>query len=433
MLRLDHHSDEVTGDTVMPSYQYQARDSSGNKVDGSIAARSQDEAVAEVRKRGLSILSINQSAAGVEKKSIFQSEFITGKASAKTAKVNLNDLILFTRQLATMVGAGIPLLECLEILADQVENFGFKAVLNEVISDIRGGVDFSSALGKWSPRVFPELYVNMIRAGEVSGQLDEILIRLAEYQEATAALRSKIKSAMTYPVISIVLILGITMFLLIFVIPKFKTIFDSLNVELPWITTALLEVAEFMSTKWYIWGTTIVVLIVAFLFYRKTPFGQRQLDWLSLHIPVFGPLFKKVAISRFARTFATLIQSGVPILGALEIVASTSGNKIVEEVVLDASEAVRQGETLATPLSTAPHIFPPMVTKMIAIGEKSGALEQLLTKISEFYDQQVESTVQQLTSLIEPIMISIMGVLVGGMVLAIFLPIFKLQSALRNS
>jgi len=304
-------------------------------------------------------------------------------------------------------------------------------VLVDVVNDVRGGTDFSTALSK-HPRVFEDIYVNMIRAGEVSGQIDEILIRLAEYNEATAALRAKIKSAMTYPIISLCMIFGITGFLLIFIIPKFKSIFESMNVELPWITEFLLQVADFAENRWYI----VIGGAIAFAFlvysYAKTPFGRRHVDYLKLQVPVFGPLFKKVAISRFARTFGTLIESGVPILGALEIVASTAGNKIIEDMVMDASESVRQGETLATPLATKPKLFPPMVTRMIAIGEKSGALEQLLSKIAEFYDQQVETTVDQLTSLIEPMMIGIMGFLVGGMVLAIFLPIFKLQQTLSQ-
>ncbi len=237
---------------------------------------------------------------------------------------------------------------------------------------------------------------------------------------------------MTYPVISILMIFGITAFLLIFIIPKFKEIFDNMAVDLPWITSFLLDVAQFCSTQWYIVVGGVVAFVFLIYSYSKTPFGRRQLDYIKLQVPVFGPLFKKVAISRFARTFGTLIESGVPILGALEIVASTAGNKVIEELVMDASESVRQGETLATPLATKPHLFPPMVTRMIAIGEKSGALEQLLNKISEFYDQQVETSVEQLTSLIEPLMIGIMGFMVGGMVLAIFLPIFKLQQQLMQ-
>ncbi|MEZ0229935.1 MAG: type II secretion system F family protein [Planctomycetota bacterium] len=410
----------------MPAFKYSARDASGKKIDGTLDSKSQDDAVAEIKKKGLTVMTIEaQAAAGA---GLFAG---MGKVSAKSARVSLNDILLFTRQLATMISAGIPLLECLEILSEQTDNQGFRACLNEVVGDVRGGTDLSTALAK-HPRVFEDIYVNMIRAGEVSGQIDEILVRLAEYQEATAALRAKIKAAMTYPVISICMIMGITAFLLIFIIPKFKEIFDNMNVELPWITSFLLAVADFASNQWYVvLGGTVAFGFLVYS-YAKTPFGRRHVDYLKLQMPIFGPLFKKVSISRFARTFGTLIESGVPILGALEIVASTAGNKIIEDLVMDASESVRQGETLATPLATKPNIFPPMVTRMIAIGEKSGALEQLLNKISEFYDQQVEVAVEQLTSLIEPLMIGIMGFMVGGMVLAIFLPIFKLQQTLMQ-
>jgi type IV pilus assembly protein PilC len=410
----------------MADFKYTARDAAGKKVEGTISGKSQDDAVAEIKKKGLSVMTVEaQASAGA---GLFAG---MGKVSAKSARVSLNDILLFTRQLATMISAGIPLLECLEILSEQTDNQGFRAVLQEVVGDVRGGTDLSTALAK-HPRAFEDIYVNMVRAGEVSGQIDEILVRLAEYQEATAALRAKIKSAMTYPVISICMIFGITGFLLIFIIPKFKEIFDNMSIELPWITSTLLTVADFAQHQWYIVLGGVVAFGFLIYSYAKTPFGRRHIDYFKLQVPIFGPLFKKVALSRFARTFATLIESGVPILGALEIVASTSGNKIIEDLVMDASESVRQGETLATPLATKPKIFPPMVTRMIAIGEKSGALEQLLNKISEFYDQQVEVAVEQLTSLIEPLMIGIMGFMVGGMVLAIFLPIFKLQQSLMQ-
>lgn len=357
--------------------------------------------------------------------------FLSGKTSAKNAKVKLNEMVIFTRQLATMIGAGIPLLECLEILCEQNENPGFKAVLEDVVLEVRGGTDLSSAMGRHN-RVFEDIYVNMVRAGEVSGQIDEILVRLAEYQEASAKLRSQIVSAMTYPVISLVMIFGIVFFLLLVIVPKFKEIFDSMGVDLPWLTKALLALSDWMLKNWYIWGPGIFGGVFLLKAWSKSSVGRRFFDWMFLFMPVFGPLFKKVAISRFARTFSTLISSGVPILGALEIVAATSGNVLIEELVMEASESVRQGDTLASPLATKPKLFPPMVTRMIAIGEKSGALESLLMKISEFYDQQVEAAVEQLTSLIEPIMISVMGVIVGGMVLAIFLPIFEMQKALQQ-
>ena len=238
---------------------------------------------------------------------------------------------------------------------------------------------------------------------------------------------------MTYPVISLCLVFGITGFLLVYIVPQFKTIFDGFGdkLQLPTITTLLLGLSMFLQT-YYLWiGIGLVASVVLFVMYKKTDKGEWQFDWLKLHMPIFGQLFRKVAISRFSRTFATLIQSGVPILGALEIVASTSGNRLVEDAVNGARESVRQGETLGEPLSQS-KVFPPMVTRMIAIGERTGALEKLLHKISEFYDQQVKATVEGLTSMIEPLLIGLMGFIVGGIVLAIFLPIFKLQNALAG-
>ncbi|MCO5170617.1 MAG: type II secretion system F family protein [Planctomycetes bacterium] len=418
----------------MAEFRYEAKDSSGKRQEGVLSAGSADEAASDLSKRGLTVVAVTPvsggGARGKQEVNAIQA-FLTGKVTAKSARVKLKELVIFTRQLATMISAGIPLLECLEILAEQVENPGFKAVLEEIVLDVRSGTDLSSALAK-HPRVFEDIYVNMVRAGEVSGQIDEILVRLAEYQEATQKLRQQIVSAMTYPVISLLLIFGIVLFLLLVIIPKFKEIFASMGVELPWITQALLTTSDFLIDQWYIWVPGIIGGAIGLRLYSKTTIGRRQADWLKLFMPIFGPLFKKVSISRFTRTFATLISSGVPILGALEIVASTSGNVHIEELVMAASDSVRQGDTLASPLATRPKLFPPMVTRMIAIGEKSGALEQLLMKISEFYDDEVEAAVEQLTSLIEPLMICIMGVLVGGMVLAIFLPIFALQKALQS-
>lgn len=416
----------------MAEFRYEAKDASGKRQDGTLSAGSADEAASDLSKRGLTVVAVTPVAGGTRKaEGGALASFLSGKVTAKSARVKLKELVIFTRQLATMISAGIPLLECLEILCEQTENPGFKAVLEEIVLDVRSGTDMSSALAK-HPRVFEDIYVNMVRAGEVSGQIDEILVRLAEYQEKTQKLRQQITSAMTYPVISLILIFGIVLFLLLVIIPKFKEIFASMGVELPFITMALLACSDFLIDEWYIWVPGAIGVFMGTKLYLKTTIGRRQSHWLQLFAPIFGPLFKKVAISRFTRTFATLISSGVPILGALEIVASTSGNVHIEELVMQASESVRQGDTLASPLATKPKIFPPMVTRMIAIGEKSGALEQLLMKISEFYDDEVEAAVEQLTSLIEPIMICIMGVLVGGMVLAIFLPIFALQKALQS-
>ncbi len=344
-------------------------------------------------------------------------------------RVGTEDIAIFTRQLSTMISAGIPLMESLDVLAQQQSDEGFQRVLNEIVDDVRSGEDFSGALEK-HPNLFTRIYVNMARAGEASGNLDTVLTRLAEYMESAEQLKREIKSAMTYPVISLCLIIAIAGALMIFIVPKFKEIFESIGMELPAITKITLAASLFMKANvWYIIGGAVVFFFLLKM-YISTDFGEWQWHWFLLHLPVFGSLFRKVSIARFAQTYATLIRSGVPILGALEITAETAGNRIISEAIHDAREEVRQGEHLGPPLEET-GVFPIMVTKMISIGEQSGALEELLEKIAEFYNQQVEATVNQLTSLIEPVLISLMGLIVGGIVLAIFLPILNIQSAVQ--
>lgn len=403
----------------MPVYNYVAQDNSGQEIKGQMNASSREDVVIQLRQKQLIVITIEQ------KKGLLQMEF--GEAKVK---VKLDEMVIFTRQLSTMISAGIPLLESLEILQDQQSNQGFAKVLGDVVDRVRSGSDLSTALAAHL-KIFPKIYVSMVKAGEASGQLDVILTRLAEYQEATAKLRREIKSAMTYPVISLAMIFGITAFLLVGIIPKFKEIFVSLGVELPGITVGLLELSDFLQIYWLELGGGMIGFAVFLKAYSATKQGRRHFDFLKLKSPVFGPLFQKVAISRFTRTFATLIRSGVPILGSLEIVGQTSGNTIIEDAVRASMNNVKQGESLADPLSDF-WVFPPMVTKMIAIGERAGALESLLEKISEFYDQQVSASVETLTALIEPLMIGVMGFIVGGIVLAVFLPIFKLQEQLAR-
>jgi type IV pilus assembly protein PilC len=261
--------------------------------------------------------------------------------------------------------------------------------------------------------------------------MDIILERLAEYQEASDALRREIRAAMTYPIISMVLVLGITAFLMLGVVPGFRQVFDSLDSDLPAITTFVLETAESMKAHWAIWFGSIVALVFGFLTFKKTEKGAWMWDSFVLKAPVFGPLARKVALARFSRTFATLIRSGVPIMGTLDIVAETAGNRIVSKAVYDSRESVRSGNLLSEPLSTS-KVFPPMVVRMIAIGERSGALEVLLEKIAEFYDSQVKAAIKGLTSMIEPLLISFMGVIVGGVVMAVFLPILDIVGKLSN-
>lgn len=349
----------------------------------------------------------------------------TGLFGPPRPRVKTKDIAVLTRQLSTMISAGIPLLESLEILHEQASDPGFQLVLDKVIERVRAGSDFSTALSEHK-RQFSKIYVNMIRAGESSGQLDVILQRLADYMESIEELKREIKSAMTYPVISLVLILSITVGLVVGVVPQFQAIFEQMGMStLPPPTRILMAISNTMTHHF---GTMLGVLVVgavAFALYIRTGPGQRHWHWVLLHMPVFGPLFRKVAISRFSRTFATLIQSGVPMLGALDIVAATAGNVLLEAAVLRAKEAVTRGETLGEPLAVT-RMFPAMVTRMISIGEKTGALEKLLMKIAEFYDQEVRATVKALTSMIEPLLICAMGLIVGFIVLSIFLPIIQI-------
>lgn len=408
-------------------FKFEARDATGKKVKGAVTATSQSEAIAEVRKRNLTPLEVNKSS-GLG--GLFSKPKGSKKGMAKKSSARKGELEVFTRQLATMLGAGIPMLEALEILADQAESPGFAFCLDKVVESIRNGSDLSKAMEPHK-KVFSHIYVSMIRAGEVSGQIDIILQRLAEYLEAAAHLRNEIKSAMTYPVISLVLVTGIASFLMIGIVPSFKPVFESLEVELPQLTVVIMDIAFFMKDYWYLIFGGIGALIFGAGAAAKTKRGEYIKDAIMLRIPVFGILFKKVALSRFARTFSTLIKSGVPILGAMEIVSDTAGNKVISGIVDRARDSVRNGDSLSEPFMDT-KVFPPMVVKMMAIGERSGALDALLEKIAEFYDQQVEAEVKGLTAMIEPIMIAIMGIIVGGIVLAVFLPIFKLQEKLSG-
>lgn len=404
-------------------FKYVAKNASGREEKGVIEASTEDDATGKLRQKGLNIVSLTVAVHKGEPSWI-------EKLNQKPKKASQADLALFTRQLATMLGAGIPLLEGIEILAEQTQtiNKGFGDGLMEVADAVRAGTGLSEAMAGY-PKIFPEIYINMIKAGEASGQLDTILDRLADYMEASESLKQEIKSAMTYPVVSLVMVFGITGYLLVGVVPKFQSMFESLGGEMPQITLIILALSEWLQANWL---SVLIAMAGAFVAYKitsKTSGGRTVLDNVKLKIPVFGQLGQKVAISRFARTFATLLSSGVPILGALEIVANTAGNKVLETALFETRDVVRNGDSISSHLGEC-WVFPPMVVKMIGIGEKSGALEQLLSKIADFYDEQVHTMVKSLTSLIEPFMIGIMGVLVGTIVLAIFLPILEAQSAL---
>jgi len=407
----------------MSQYKYTAKNDSGGVVSGVITARDDRDAASRLRDKNLVVLDVRaaSSKAGWV-------AFLTKPRGKPRGSVKKRDLVIFIRQLSTMISSGIPLLEALEILKEQAERPALVAILGSLVDDIRAGSDFSHALERF-PKTFSNIFISMVRAGEASGQMDTILLRLAEYMEASEKLRRDIRAAMTYPTISLILIFAIAGFLMIGIIPKFKSIFESLSIELPAMTAMILDFSTAVQNQWYLFVGGMVAFFFGLGIFRRTSFGREVTDWTILKVPIFGPLFRKVSLSRFSRTLGTLIRSGVPILEALDIVTHTVGNRVIAKVVVDARESVRQGDTLSAPLADHP-VFPPMVTKMIGIGEKSGAMETLLEKISQFYDEQVDAEVKSLTSVIEPVMIGVMGIVVGGIVLAVFLPIFKLQQQL---
>ncbi len=413
----------------MASFSYAAKDPAGKTVQGTIQAADHGEAVNQLRGQDLIVLRVEEAAGGVKKAvkskgggskfSALNTSLFKAKPSAKH-----QELVVFTRQLSTMISAGISLLEAIEVLADQAETPGMKATCEQLASELRGGSDLSDAMAT-CPRAFSKLYISMVTAGEASGQMDVILERLADYVEASAELKREIRAAMTYPVISLVLVVSITAFLMIGVVPGFKDVFDGLGAELPGLTLTTLAISDWLRAQWYILLIAVFGAGFAFMAAKKTPKGAYMLDYVTLKVPIFGTLTRKVALARFSRTFATLVRSGVPIMGTLDIVADTAGNRVVSTAVRASRESVRNGNMLSEPLGET-KVFPPMVVRMIAIGERSGALESLLEKIAEFYDSQVKAAIKSLTSMIEPLLICVMGGLVGVVILSVFLPILNI-------
>jgi type IV pilus assembly protein PilC len=406
----------------MLTFQYTARDKSGNLLSGALDAENKQDLLQKLRSKGLIPTSVNEG--GAAAKASGRKAVIA--ANAKGKKVKPEEMVLFTRSLATMVNSGLPLLQGIDIMMEQTESQSFKSMLTQVGQDIEAGLTFSDALKK-HPRAFSELYSSMVRAGEASGNLDGILVQLAEYLEATEKLKREIKSAMTYPVIALVIVVAIAIGLLVFIVPKFQDIFESLGGQLPMPTLVLITVSNAIRKYVLVVIGLAFAFVVALRYYISTPTGQYQFDSIKLRMPVFGQLFRKVAVSRFARTFSTLTRSGVPVLASLEIVERTIGNDVISRAVKESQSSISAGATIADPLAKS-GVFPLMVTRMIDVGEKTGSLDELLAKIAEFYDQQVEAAISSLTSMIEPMLILFLGIVVGGMVLALFMPIFKLST-----
>ena len=338
--------------------------------------------------------------------------------------VDEKEIVIFTRQFATMIDAGLPLVQCLEILASQQENKVFKKALTEIRQSVEGGLTFAAAL-KQHPKIFTSLYANMVEAGEAGGILDTILNRLAIYMEKAMALKKKVKSAMIYPSTIVTVAMVVVIFLLVFVIPTFKAMFEGFGAALPLPTVIILDLSRLMITYWYLLLGIPVGLVVGLKMWYKTAAGKLAVDTFMLKTPVFGLLIRKVAVAKFTRTLGTLISSGVAILDGLDITARTAGNKVVERAVLQTRASIAEGKTIAEPLK-ASGVFPPMVVQMIAVGEQTGALDAMLGKIADFYDEEVDTAVANLTALLEPMLMVFLGVIIGGVVIAMYLPIFKL-------
>jgi len=401
----------------MPIFKYTAKDEEGNTVVDVIEAKDETVALDMLRVKNMIIISI------IEQKQEKSSQ----KAGNK--KVKGEELVIFSRQLATMVNAGIPLVQSLDILSEQMDSPNFRQVVTVIRSDVESGSSLSAALEK-HPQIFSLLYTNMVKAGETSGMLDEILDRLAGYLEKTNSLQRKVKSAMVYPIVVTCMAIGITLVLLLKVIPTFKEIFATLGGTLPLPTQILINISDTLR-HYFLYAVIVMVLtVVAIGRLIRTPKGKEKFDQLKLSLPVFGTLLRKVAVARFSRTLSTLIRSGVPILGALEIVSKTAGNVVIEEAIDKARVGIREGESISTPLAKS-KAFPPMVTRMISVGEESGELEKMLTKIADFYEDQVDAAVSGLTSLIEPLIIAFLGIVVGSIVVAMFLPIFKITELIK--
>jgi type IV pilus assembly protein PilC len=402
----------------MAEFQYSIKDKKGKSQNGTIEAPSQQAATSKLREKSSIIISIKP-----VKKSSFSFDITP---SLNSIKITIDELAVFSRQLATMVNAGLPLVQGLEILSEQSEKKSFKLIITKVKESVEGGSSLSEALAKY-PRAFSGLFINMVSAGEASGMLDDILMRMATYLEETSKLQKKVKSAMVYPVVITLTAVTITIFMLVKVVPSFAEIYSGFGADLPGPTQLLLTISNVVTQYLLLVILGIVGLVIGFAVASRSEKGKLIIDNTSLHIPIAGKLIKKVAISRFSRTLSTLTKSGVSILTSLDIVAKTCGNKVVEKVIRNVLDSVKGGETIAQPLSKSP-IFPPLVVKMIAVGEQTGSLEEMLVKVANFYDSEVATTVDGLTSLIEPVIIVILGVVIGGIVLALYLPVFNIAN-----
>lgn len=400
----------------METYVWTGRTRDGKRQKGEVIAKSKDEAISNLRRQNIVVTSVSTRTKRLNLNLFFR------------VKVKDKDIVVFTRQFATMIDAGLPLIQCLDILAKQTENKTFASSINEIRQDVEAGSTYADALRKHS-HVFNDLYVNMVAAGELGGILDTILNRLSKYIEKSMKLKRQIKSALAYPSTIVAVAVIVIVVLLVWVIPIFSKMFTDFGGVLPAPTRMVMGTSDFMQHNIIIIAGIFGAIVFALNRYYKTQNGRRTVDRLTLHMPIFGMLIRKIAVAKFTRTLGTLISSGVPILDGLDIVAKTAGNKIVEEALYATRQSISEGKTLAEPLEQT-QVFPPMVVQMIAVGETTGALDAMLSKIADFYDEEVDSTVGTLTALLEPMLMIFLGVVIGFIVIAMYLPIFKLAGTI---
>lgn len=404
----------------MPAtYVYKVKDRLGKEITGAIEAESQSAVAGKLRQMGYIVLDIS------EKKETFSISLPGLKK-----KVKLKDLTVFSRQFATMINSGVSITRALAILAEQSENPTLSAVITQMQKDVEGGLSLSEALAK-QEKIFPPIFVNMARAGEAGGILDEVLLRIADHFEREANLRGRVKSALTYPVAVFFFAITIAFVMITFIVPVFSNMFATLGGDLPGPTRLLVNLSNFIRTKWYLLLGSAVGFFYIIKAVKRSPSGKYFFDKVKLKLPVLGPLTRKLSIAKFSRTLGTLISSGVPILQSMDIVADTAGNAIVTKAVKDSRASIKEGESISKPLGVS-GVFPPMVVQMIAIGEETGALDTMLKKISDFYDEEVGATVDALTSLLEPILMVFMGVMIGGIVISLYLPMFSVITVLQK-
>jgi type IV pilus assembly protein PilC len=401
----------------MPVFQYTVRDQTGALRTGTSEAENQDILKRRLQEQGFQVNEVKQTGKGKK-----------GNAGQGWGKVKLNDLAMFCRQFSTMIDAGVSLVRALDVLGEQTSNPKLRRILLEIQTEVESGQTLSKSMSRY-PRVFNNLFIGLVRAGEVGGVLEESLQRLSHFLEKDMELRRKVKAALTYPIIVVIVAVVIVLGLCTFIVPKFIELFHDLGVkELPAMTQFLVNFSDFLKNEWYVGIGIVVSLWLAIKYFGTTRVGRRVLDRLKLKVPVFGKLSHKICLARFSRTLSTLLVSGVPILQAMETVAGTVGNEIISEAIMNARARIREGDRINEPLEKS-RMFPPMVVHMISIGEESGALDQMLSKVAEFYEGEVEAALQSLTAAIEPVMICFLGFCVGFIVIAMFMP---LVSVIQN-